>query len=113
MAAALPSTHGPGGAPVAVLSAKEWVQLGLHECLCNWWPSKKTLKTCYGHCDLIWKWLILLFFVLSHFDVLWDLYLLEGTAVGEKEEEQLQQQKYKKLYVLQYLFQSLLRIAKF
>lgn len=37
----------------------------------------------------MWKLLILLFFVLSHFDVLWDLYLLEGTAVGEK--EQLQQ----------------------
>lgn len=56
--------------------------------------------------------MILLFYVLSHFDVLWDLYLLEGTAVGEKEEEQLQQQKYKKLYILQYLLQSLLRIAK-
>lgn len=41
------------------------------------------------------------------------LILLEGTAVDEKEEEQLQQQKYKKLYILQYLFQSLLRIAKF
>lgn len=112
MAAALPSSHGTGRVPMAVLTAKGWVQLGLHEYLCNGWPSEKTLKTCWGHCGLIWKWLILLFFVLSHFDVLRDFYFLKGTAVGKKEEEQLHQQKYKKLYILQYLLQSLLRIAK-